>query len=494
MTLLDAQLGRFTMYRLVTVVLSALGLFAVILAATGRLDRGVFPVGAMLLTWLVIVAASLGSNLLIGRLVGAHPHLESSLITALLLWFLYWPSTDVQTLAWLAVIAVLAQASKYVIAVRARHLVNPAAAGVVLSLLIGELFGIAAMPFTTWWAGSEVLFPFVLIGAVLVLYRTRRLLVGVVFVLAAAALTVWAQSSFGADLPTALRFTFFSTPIVFFGGFMLSEPLTLPPRRVQQLAVASLAGVLFTWPIVTSAAFGEPLTVSPFTNSYELTLVITGLVAFALRQGSQTLTLRERRPLGTDATEYVFDAPRGLNFAPGQYVEVDVPHKRVDSRGRRRMFSVVSAPGREVVLATRHPAPGSTYKRALAALEPGERVRITSLHGDFVWPAGGRVLLVGAGIGVTPFVSQLRAHDTASAVVVLGERDAQPYLQELVASGATIVRMPVDEVTGETIAAAVPDLAERTALISGRPDFVDHVARDLRGRVKRIRTDHFLGY
>lgn len=492
MTFVDRQLGRFTMYRLVTVVLLALVAVAITQSALGALDSSVFGVDALLVTLAVLVASSVVANVVFGRSVGARPHLESSVVTALILWFLFWPSTDPEQLAWLAVVAALAQASKYAFAWRGRHVVNPAAAGVVLALALGWATG-WPLPFTGWWVASESLFWFVVVGAVVVLYRTKRLALGGIFAVAAAAITLWWQLDTGADPGDAVRFTAYSTPIVFFAGFMLSEPLTLPPRRNQQWAIAAVAGVLFTWPLSTALLAGEPWTVEPFTSTYELTLVVTGLVALALRQGSRSLVLRERRHLSGDVVEYVFDADRPLQFAPGQYVEVDVPH-RADTRGRRRMFSVVSAPGPEVVLSTRHPEPGSSYKRALATLEPGDRVRVTSVHGDFVWPESGPVLLVGAGIGVTPFLSQLAVHGDRDVVVVLGERDDQPYTAELEATGARIVRLPVEQVDGPTIAAHVPDLAERTALVSGRPEFVDSVAGGLRGRAKRVRRDAFLGY
>lgn len=488
----DRQLGRFTMYRLVTVVLLALAAVAVLQSALGGLDSSVFGIDAMLATLAVMVASSVVANVVFGRSVGATPHLESSVVTALILWFLFWPSTDAEQLGWLALVAALAQASKYAFAWRGRHVVNPAAAGVVLALALGWATG-WAIPFTGWWVAGESLFWFVLVGAVVVLFRTRRLALGAVFVVVAAAVTVAWQVGTGVDLGDAVRFTFYSTPIVFFGGFMLSEPLTLPPRRRQQWAVAALAGVLFAWPLLTSRLFGQPWTVEPFTNTYELTLVVTGLVALALRQGSRSLVLREQRRLSGDVVEYVFDTDRPLEFAPGQYVELDVPH-RADARGRRRMFSVVSAPGREVVLSTRHPEPGSSFKRALAAMTPGERVRVTAVHGDFVWPAQGPVLLVGAGIGVTPFLSQLASHPDRDVVVVLGERDDQPYVAELEATGARVVRLPVEQLDADAIAEHVPDLGERTALVSGRPDFVDAVAGDLRGRAKRVRRDAFLGY
>lgn len=493
MTWLDDRLGRLTMYRLVTVVLLALVAVVLVESALGVLDPVVFAVPALLATFATLVIASVLTNLAVGRLVGAAPHLESSVVTALILGFLFLPTTDRAELAGLAVVAVAAQASKYLIAWRRRHLVNPAAAGVVLAVLLGWATGWAA-PFTAWWIATEPMFWFVLVGAIVVLRRTRRLALGVTFAVAAATITLWSQAGLGVGPTDALRFTFLSTPIVFFAGFMLSEPLTLPPRRPQQLAVAAVAGVLFTWPLLTLRLAGEPWTVEPFTSTYELTLVGTGLIAFGLRQGARTLTLRERRPLGPEVVEYVFDADRPLRFAPGQYVELDVPHRGADVRGRRRMFSVVSTPGSRVVLATRHPEPGSSYKRTLAALSPGDRVRVTAVHGDFVWPRRGPVLLVGAGIGVTPFLSQIAAHRERDVVLVLGERDDQPYVAELEASGARVLRMSADEVDAERIARAVPDLAERTALISGRPDFVDRLARELRGRVRAVRTDHFLGY
>lgn len=493
LTFVDRQLGRFTMYRLVTVVLLVLAAVAVAQSALGILDTSIFGVRALLMTLVVMVATSVVTNLVVGRLVGARPHLESSLVTALILWFLFWPSTDAEQLGWLALVAALAQASKYVVAWRRRHLVNPAAAGVVLAVLLGWVTD-WPIPFTGWWVASESLFWFVLVGAVLVLYRTRRLLMGAIFIVVATAVSLAWQLDLGTSFGDAVRFTLYSTPIVWFAGFMLSEPLTLPPRRRQQLAVAALAGLLFTWPLLTSLVAGEPWTFEPFTSTYELTLVVTGLVAFALRQGSRTLVLRERRELEGDVVEYAFSPDRPLRFVAGQYIELDVPHGVADTRGRRRMFSVLSAPGDEVVVATRHPAPGSSYKRALAALAPGDRVRVTSVHGDFVWPADGPVLLVGAGIGVTPFLSQLAAHRDRDIVVVLGEREEQPYVRELEASGARVVRLPVEEVDGPTIERLVPDLADRTALVSGRPDFVDAVAGALRGRVRRIKRDHFLGY
>ncbi len=62
----------------------------------------------------------------------------------------------------------------------------------------------------------------------------------------------------------------FSSPFLFLGAFMLSEPLTLPPRRMQQYVVAVLVGVLAGWPIP----------VGEVTLGQERALLVGNLVAF----------------------------------------------------------------------------------------------------------------------------------------------------------------------------------------------------------------------
>ncbi|TSD62539.1 FAD-dependent oxidoreductase [Aeromicrobium piscarium] len=500
MTALERLLGRFTMYRLMIGVLGILAAWALVAAAAGWLDPGIFGLSAMLLTLVVLVASSVVANEAIGRLAGAAPHADSAIITALLLWFLYWPSTEPATLGWLALIAVLAQASKYLIAVRRRHVVNPAAAGVVLAMLLAWATGIGTIPYTTWWAASEILLPVAVVGALLVLYRTGRLDIGLIFVLVAAPLTVWGLTAFGTDLGTAVRQAFSAYPLVFFAGFMLSEPLTLPPRRAQQWAMAAVAGVVFSYPMWSFAAFGSTISVGPFESTYELTLVVTGLAAFALGQrGRVGLTLRERRPLGSGVYEYRFDADRPVRFTPGQYLELHVPHGRADSRGARRALSIASPPGPEVCVAIREPEDASSFKKTLAALPAGTRLAATGVSGDFLLPRdpGEGVLLIASGIGVTPFMSQLRADGSERDMRLVHHvraGEVQPYAEEIAALGLESHVVSGDLPGWDELVALVPDLAERVVYVSGSPASVDAVRRELRGRVRRIRTDRFLGY
>jgi len=297
---------------------------------------------------------------------------------------------------------------------------------------------------------------------------------------------------------------------LFLAAFMLSEPLTLPPRRWQQLVVAVVVGLLAGWPV--------PL--GPITLGQERALLIGNLVAFAFcLRASGRLTLESRNDPAPTVRELTFRASRPLTFRAGQYLELEVPHRRPDIRGTRREFSILSAPEDlpTVRVAYRdNGGPQSSFKRALAAAAPGDRLAITGVWGDFVLPADPArpVLLVAAGIGVTPFVSQLRhlaaTGDRRDVVLVYVVPDAadMPFRADLAASGVPVVvfsRTDPGELppgwtwTGgvrldaQSLAAAVPALAARHAYISGPPGLIADLAPAL-SRARGLTTDAFAGY
>ncbi|BCJ61442.1 hypothetical protein Jiend_48640 [Micromonospora endophytica] len=82
--------------------------------------------------------------------------------------------------------------------------------------------------------------------------------------------------------------------------------------------------------------------------------------------------------------------------------------------GGTRPFSLASAPGDEqVVIATKLDS-GSKYKKALAALRPGDRITMRGPIMKFILDgAGDEVVFLAQGVGITPFRSLLRHIDTA---------------------------------------------------------------------------------
>jgi len=299
-----------------------------------------------------------------------------------------------------------------------------------------------------------------------------------------------------------------SSPYLFLGAFMLSEPLTLPPRRRQQFAVAALVGVLVGW----------PLTIGAVSLGQERALLIGNLLAFAFTfRSAVRLTLVERIALTPTVRELVFRARRGFRFAAGQYLELEVPHPRPDARGTRREFSIVSAPEElPIVRIALREGSQSSYKKALAQVQPGDTLAVTGVWGDFVLPARptAPVLMVAAGIGVTPFVSQLRHLRMSGSdrdvifVYVASDAEELAFRSELEDSGVPVIVFTRDEpaslpphwrwargvrLDADGLLQVVPDIASRHAYISGPPNLIADLAPALE-RARSITTDAFSGY
>ncbi|MBG6239616.1 ferredoxin-NADP reductase [Mycetocola sp. CAN_C7] len=492
----DIAIGRVTMYRLVTLWLILLAIVSLILSATGILFFSPLELAAGLV---VAVGVSVGSNRLVALLFGATPHTESGVITGLLLFFIFRPSIEPLDLLGTAVAALVATLSKYLVAVRGRHIVNPAAFGAVV-------VGITGIGVSWWWIGSTALLPVVVAAAVLVLYRTRRFLLAGTFIVVGVGSIVPRLIDNDMSLAAAITTSFTSYPVIFFAAFMLTEPLTLPPRRWQQVIEAALVGVLFALPYEIGPIFSTP----------ELALVAGNLLAFVAgqRRGIR-LVLESRTRLTPTAVELRFRPESALRFAAGQYLELTVPHRGADARGDRRMFSIATAPAdRTVAVAYRENDPGSSFKAALARVEPGHTIRATGVWGDFTLPSDPTVpvLFVAAGIGITPFVSQIadlhrrgQARDIVLVYAVSAPEEIA-YRTELELLGVPVFLTapePPDvlptgwaylgpgRLTAARLAGAVGDLRERAALISGPPGLVDEL-RPALGR--RAKTDYFSGY
>ncbi len=400
-----AVLGGISMYRLVLFSLLALGAIALVLSVLDRVAPDPLPLIASFLVLGVVIS---GVDFSAQRLLRLPWRVESSLVTAMILLFVLQPArevNDVKTLGGLALAGAVASVSKYLIAWRGRHILNPAAFGAAFVTITG------LGTFSAWWVGTPALAVPVLVLGLIVLWRTEKVRVVAVFLVIAVATSVLRQSVLAAqnaltfDVAQTLSMVLLQSPFLFLGAFMLSEPLTLPPRRWQQFSVAALVGLLAGWPIAIGTLF---------TLGQERALLIGNLLAFAFAlRGSVRLTLEKREFITPTAQQLTFRAKGKLRFLPGQYLELDVPHRHPDARGTRREFSIVSAPGDLPTLRIaykdgdqKHP---SSYKRALAAAQPGATLAVTGTWGDFILPRGDApVLMVAAGIGVTPFVSQLR--------------------------------------------------------------------------------------
>lgn len=511
-----AVLGGISMYRLVLLSLVALAVIALALAALGII---VSPGPVEILASFAVLALVIsGVDAAAQRILRLPWRIESSLVTALILLFVLRPGVEPPVLLGLALAGALASVSKYLIAWRGRHILNPAAFGAAVVSIAGA-FGAFEWLGTSssWWIGTPAMALPVAILGLAVLWRTEKVRVVLVFLLIAVSTTIIRQAAqaqqFGLEfeLGAALQFAVLQTPYLFLGVFMLSEPLTSPPRRWQQFLVAALVGVLAGWPILIDGLF---------SLGQERALLIGNLLAFAFAlRSSVRLTLERREMITPTAQELTFRARGRIRFLPGQYLELDVPHHRPDVRGTRREFSIVSAPADLPTLRIaykngdqKHP---SSYKRALAAAEPGATLAVTGTWGDFILPRGDApVLMVAAGIGVTPFVSQLRQLHAAGTerdivlVYVAADASELAFRSELEQTGVRTIVFTRDRpsdmpahwtwaqgvrLDADGLERVVGDIALRNAFISGPPRLIADLAPALQ-KARSLTTDAFAGY
>jgi ferredoxin-NADP reductase len=506
---LFAVVGRVSMYRLALLLLGALTVVALVLSLLGQVGPGPLE---LLATAAVAAVVCVATDAVLQRLLGRTWRIESSLITAAILLFVLRPTLEPLPLLGIALAAAVASASKYLLAWHGRHVFNPAAVGAaVLTVLSVWLPDLGA---SAWWVGTPALAAPVLLAGLVILIRTERVRVIGAFLLVAVIVAFvrttvqYQQAGLAVDAGEILWNVLWSSPFLFLGAFMLSEPLTLPPRRRQQYVVAVVVGALAGWPIDLGAV----------SLGQERALLVGNLVAFLFAfRSAVRLTLVDRTVLTPTVRELSFRATRGFRFQAGQYLELEVPHPHPDARGTRREFSIVSAPEElpTVKIALREGSQ-STYKKALATVEPGRTLPVTGIWGDFVLPPRSSmpVLLVAAGIGVTPFVSQLRhlrlsgsTRDVVFVYVASGAEELA-FRDDLEASGVPVIVFTRDEprdlpahwrwARGVRLDAAgllevVPDIARRHAYISGPPALIADLAPALE-KAHGITTDAFSGY
>jgi ferredoxin-NADP reductase len=168
------------------------------------------------------------------------------------------------------------------------------------------------------------------------------------------------------------------------------------------------------------------------------------------------LTRCEELAEGTMA--FRFEKPAGFSFKAGQSASFTLIDPPAEPNSVRRTFSLASAPFEpELMVATRM-REGSHFKRALKALPPGAKVRLSgplgdmTLHEDATRPAA----FIAGGIGITPFRSMLlqAGHDRLGHELFLAysnrRREQAAFLAELEALEQRFKRFHLLAVASDT--------------------------------------------
>lgn len=380
------------MYRLTLYVLYGLVGAAVILSFFGILHAN--PVDLIIDTLGAIFAAEI-SNKILAKIFHASTNTESATITALIL-VLIMPTAFPMYFLFLLAACLLAMLSKYIVAIEKQHVFNPAAVAVLAIALVSNTSA-------SWWIGTPVMLPFVLVGGLLLARKIqRKQMLGIFFAtyFLLTGLFAFFQGGFLHVLPI-WQAGILDSAVFFFGFIMFTEPLTSPNRSLLRNSYAVLVAILFVSPI-----FQLPFVLTP-----EMALCFGNIFSYFSSPKYRLILPLLTKKFSANTGVFAFSLPTQLAFLPGQYMEWTLPHEKTDDRGNRRYFSIASSPTeKELLLTVKFYEPSSSYKAKLQTLEKHDTILAASLEGDFVLPKNLQTPLVflAGGVGIAPFRSMIK--------------------------------------------------------------------------------------
>ena len=481
---IDYILDRVTMYRLVLYYLIAIIVMALGLSAFGLIP---YTFLGLLGSTAVLLGISLVTNIVFSKVFDAPTNIESAYITALILVCILPPIQSIHDLPLLGWAAILSMASKYILAIRNKHVFNPAAIAVVLTAFWLNQSA-------TWWVATSAMLPVVIIGGLLMVRKMRRYDLVFSFFVASIVTTSFFAIIQGHDLFNTVDELLIRSPLFFFAFVMLTEPLTSPPTKLLQSLYGGLVGILFAPQVHFGTLYFTP----------ELALVIGNVFSYIVSPKiKERLVLQKSSYISPDIAEFIFKPARPFSYSPGQYMEFTLPHEHSDSRGNRRYFTLSSSPTEPTIdLGIKFYPNGSTFKEHLLTLVPGKTLMTGQLAGDFTMPTdtSKKLVFIAGGIGITPFRSMLKyltdKREMRKITLLYTNKTPQDIVYkdifdqaEAVLGTKTVYTCTaakpgewngrVGQITGDMIRAEVPDFAESIFYISGPHAMVSGVETTL---------------
>jgi glycine betaine catabolism B len=490
---IDNFLNQITMYRLVLYILIGLVCIAYILTLFNLLPYN--PM-AMLFSIGFILIISLISNTIFAKVFDAQTNIESVYITALILSLIVSPINSLSDLGFLFWAALLATASKYILAIGNKHLFNPAAIAVVLTS-IG--FNASA----SWWVGNLYMTIPVAIGTFLIVRKLKRQDLVYSFLFTASLLSIGFGIIKRTNILNTLNSIVFHSPLLFFTGIMLTEPLTSPSANTYQFIFGTLVGFLYVPDVHIGTLYFSP----------EQALILGNIFSYFVNPKQKfLLTLRDVIQTAPDMIDFIFSPNKKMLFIPGQYMEWTFSHNNPDNRGNRRYFTLASSPTESKLrIGVKFYPQSSSFKKAMISKLPSTIVA-TQLAGDFTLPKNPKekCVFIAGGIGITPFRSMIKylidTNQKRDIILLYSNKDASEIVYRDVFDQAKsqLGIKVVYHITSESghfnqnnLPQLVPDFQKRTFYISGPRTLVnttEHLLQSLGVENKKIKTDFFPGF
>lgn len=475
-------LSKFTMYRLMLYYLMFLVIFSAGLSFSGFLPYSGFDILAeafylMTICWF--------SNQFLGKTFKVPTNPESPPITGLILTLIFGPVSPLIN-PFIGLVAILAMASKYILAFQKKHFFNPAAFGAVVSAVLLNQGA-------SWWVGNLPMLIPTLLGGLLILKKLRR------FEMVLTFLGLYLLISFN-NIPNILL----ASPIIFFSLVMVVEPLTSPPTKNLQIIYAAVIVVAnFVYQHIWPGIF----------YGLELSLLTGNAYSYIVSKNfRQVLTLKEKVKLSHDVVGFWWEPWKKFQFQSGQYLEWTLAHKNPDTRGIRRFFTIASSPTEDLILlATKFYEKPGTFKQTLRDLKPGDEIIASNLEGEFTLPKDQsiKLCLIAGGIGITPFRSQAKSMidcgERRDIILLYSNKTAKDIVfkdifKKADKQGWRTVYINTDQmgfIDEKVIKEIVADWQERMFYVSGPEPMVEAFEKMLyRMGLKKsqVKRDYFEGY
>jgi ferredoxin-NADP reductase len=461
----------------------------------------------IVISTLILVVSCWTINKVLASIFNAPINNESSIITALILALIITPNPTGYGITFLLAVSGLSMASKYILTINRKHIFNPAAIGIVLTAL-------GPHQDASWWVGTAVMLPFVLLGGIIITRKIRRSRMILSFFGSSAVATIVYSLISKTAVMSSLHDLIFSSSVFFLGFVMLTEPFTSPPTAKKQTWYAAIVGFLLPPQVHLFSFYTTP----------EIALSIGNLFSYIVSPKIKLFpTIVRKVRTATSNADFVFKPNHKFAYQPGQYMEWTLPHQKTDSRGNRRIFSLASSPTEsDLRIGVKFFENGSSFKRALLEIDENSPIVASQIAGDFVMPKdeNQKLVFIAGGIGITPFRSMIKylldMKQNRTVTLIYATRTEKEISYKRLFDEAkktiglkTVYTIADDDITAadpdlrgglvnaELIKSQVPDFIERVFYISGTHPMVEAMQEmliDLGVHKHQIKIDFFPGY
>lgn len=221
--------------------------------------------------------------------------------------------------------------------------------------------------------------------------------------------------------------------------------------------------------------------------------------------------LHNKKEAAPNIISFIFKPNYPFVWKAGQFLRYYLKDPKADERGVHRYFTIASAPYEDVIMLTVRfdPNDGSTFKKGLKNLKPGQTIEAEGPGGQFILddPQKKYVFITG-GIGITPFRSILLDLDHKSlpinVILLYANRDENIVFKEELE--ALLTKHPnfkiyyfVDpqRIDEQTIHHLASNFQHPIYYVSGPKPMVEAMENILDGMdipKDRVRKDYFPGY